>query len=262
MAIVRFIAGATTLSIAAALTGLFAGSVVACSGGADQSLFNGGAADSGASSNPNTDAGTFFPGDDQADDGGVAPACAPITSGTFSPNWKKPSAFAQGACSTAQMDGFYSACLSPPVDKATCEAFVKANGACATCLQSQETDATQGPVIWHADNAYYTMNIAGCIANEQKDLSPTGCGASYQALLECRESACTACFSHGSGSFTNFIACEQQAAQPCAPFSTAMHNACGDSIHDAGSPASICVPPSSTSSLDVYKRIAPLFCGQ
>jgi hypothetical protein len=260
MAIVRIIAGATTLSIAAALSGMLGASVVACGGSGDQSLFNGGTPDSGLPA-PGYDAGTFNTGN-QGDDAGEAPACIPITSGTFTPSWKKPTPFAQAACTAAQIDGFYSACLSPPVDKSTCESFVKANGACSTCIQSQEVDATQGPVIWHSQNAYYTMNIAGCIANEQKDLSANGCGASYQALLECRESACTACFSNGGGSFQNFIQCEQQAAEPCAPFSTAMHNACGDSIHDAGSPASACVPPASTSALDVYKRIAPLFCGQ
>src|SRR4029077_723199 len=105
------------------------------------------------------------------------------------------------------------ACLSPPIDAATCTAFIQANGSCASCLQSKETDAEYGPVIWHASNKYYTMNIAGCIANTENDTSASGCGAAYQAVLECKETACSACFAGANGSFSNFISCEQSAGQ-------------------------------------------------
>src|SRR5258708_3776670 len=104
MAIVRFIAGAGSCSIAAALT-----SIVGCSGNSDSSIFNG-TPDSGEAPQPVYDAGNFFPDDPGGDAGGPV-SCAPIGSGTFTPQWKPPAPFAQGACSTAQMDGFYNACL-------------------------------------------------------------------------------------------------------------------------------------------------------
>jgi hypothetical protein len=209
------------------------------------------------------DAGGTFQVGDSADGSAPAALCKPAASSSFTPTWQKPTAFAQGACSTAQIDGFYTACLAPPIDAATCTAFVSANGACATCISSQETDAQGGPVIWHASNRYYTMNIPGCIANMDHDTSATGCGAAYQAVLQCKEAACSTCFASQNGSFSNFSACEAQAGQgSCQKYGTALYNTCDAALHDAGSPIAACIPPSTSTAKDVYDRIAPMFCGK
>ena len=254
MAIVRFMVGVVGCSIAASLV-----SLVGCSGSNDGSVFDGGS-DMDAAPAPVFDAGTFAP-DDPTEDAGPT-SCAPISTGTFTPTWKQPAPFAQGACSDVQMDGFYTACLNPPVNPSTCDNFVQANAACAKCLQSDDTDTNQGPVLWHSSHAYYTMNLPGCIANAEQNLAPTGCGAAYQAALECKQSECSACFTPTSGSFTNFVACEQAAGKgDCATYNTQLHNACGDALHAAAASAAECIPATSATALDVYHRIAPLFCG-
>jgi hypothetical protein len=220
----------------------------------------GGSTDAGAGETaPVYDAGSFIPTDPAAD---AQTACAPISSGTFTPQWKQPAPFAQGLCSDAQIDGFYSACLSPPVNPAACDTFVQANGDCSKCIQSDDTDSNQGPILWHASRSYYTVNIPGCIANAEQNMSASGCGAAYQAVLECNQSECSACFTPTSGSFANFVACEKAAVKgDCAPFNDKLHTACADSLHDAAAPAAECVPAASAAAFDVYKRIAPLFCG-
>ena len=74
-------------------------------------------------------------------------------------------------------------------------AFVQANVACAACSSSRTTRPTPkyGPVIWHSkpDLLVSTTNIAGCIANEQVDGGTSGCGAAYQAVVQCKETACS-----------------------------------------------------------------------
>src|SRR5439155_3463658 len=81
MAIVRFVVGAVSVSLVAALGGL-----VACGGSADASLFNA-SPDAGSSPDPVFDAGTFVP--DPGDDGGdIAATCSPVVNTSFKPTWK------------------------------------------------------------------------------------------------------------------------------------------------------------------------------
>jgi hypothetical protein len=219
------------------------------------------AGDDAGSGTPNFDAGQLG----QPDTGSSAvvdATCNPAQlATTFKPTWRPPNGLRSGACSAQQISDFYDACLATPVDPAKCAAFTQANGTCASCLQSDDSDPSYGPVIWHAKHAFYTLNVPGCIANEQNDTSPQSCGAAYQADLECKQTACTGCFAVPNSSFAAFSACEKSAANECTTYATGLHNACGDAIHDAGSPATTCLPPSTTPAKDVYKLYAPLFCG-
>ena len=52
----------------------------------------------------------------------------------------------------------------PPISATACDAFVQGNGSCAPCLQSQDTDATSSAIVWHELMKYWTVNVAGCIA--------------------------------------------------------------------------------------------------
>ena len=271
MATVRINSGAVTVLLAAALgVGLTASSLVACGGSSDDaSLFQGGGdAAAEATPIPTYDAGTLV-GDPEADASTVAPTCTP-TKGAFTAQYVPPAPFKQAACSDAQIDAFYTACLASPIDAATCTAFVGANGACSSCLQSQETDATYGPVIWHASNKYYTTNVAGCIANAEHDTTTTGCAASYQAILQCNETACEACFAGANGSFANFVSCQQAAIKDvCLTYADDERVKCNTVLHpDAGAgdggptTATECVPPKGASGKDAYKQLAPLFCGK
>ena len=194
-------------------------------------------------------------------DGGQIP-CPPAPVTSFTPAWKPPVAFKSGACTSAQMSGFFDACLGASSSTGGCTTFVQSNTACAACLQSDETDSEYGPIVWHSNRTYYTTNIAGCIADEQADAGAAGCGAAYQAVIQCKETACSACLSAQNPSFSRFATCEGQAGTECASYSQTLESACGTALVDAASPVVVCIPPSGDTAEDAYLRLAPIFCGQ
>jgi hypothetical protein len=197
------------------------------------------------------------------DAGTLAPAiCDPASTASFQPMWQPPEAWKQNVCSTAQIAGFYAACLTPPISMSGCQTFVQANGNCAPCLQSQETDATAGAVVWHEQDRYWTVNVAGCIAWATGDATPAGCGATYGAAIACRQSSCNACWqAQGTtATFAEFSDCESLAGSTtCQTYAAAVPAKCG--TLDNG-PASVCMPSESATAQDAYMQIAPLFCGQ
>jgi hypothetical protein len=236
------------------------GALVACSGSTVDapSTFVDPAPDAGPP--PSSDGPTLA---QNLPDAGPSDASCPPTTvpASFTPTWRPPNAQHSGACSAQQMSDFYDACLTPPVDPATCAAYTQKNGTCAACLATDDTATSLGPVIWHQQRTFFTINVAGCIANEQADTSKTSCGAAYQGLLECKEVACNTCFSTPGATFHAFSVCENQAAPECTSFADTMHTTCGDAIHDGG--ASRCLPPpATTSAKTVFQIVAPLFCGQ
>jgi hypothetical protein len=229
----------------------------ACGGSGDASVFNQPAAEAGAPIQ--TDSGTTLgTGDDESNDGPCSPA--PLAA-SFAPVWKAPIASASGVCTASQIQGFYDACLGAGVTAAECTNFTGSNSSCASCLQSNDTDAKYGAVIWHDNRSYYTINLAGCIADEQKDMSSTGCAAAYQAVLQCKEAACTQCYDPSTGDFTRFAACEGNADSECSKYQAAEATACGGDLADASSPASACEPGPGANGEDAYLLVAPVLCG-
>lgn len=161
-----------------------------------------------------------------------------------------------------QITGFYAACLTPPITMQTCQAFVQANSNCASCLQSQETDATSAAIVWHEQERYWTVNVAGCIARAMGDPTATGCGAAYGAAIACRQSSCNACWeAQGtSATFQEFSNCESLAGSTtCQTYADAVPAKCGEL--DTG-PAGVCMPSSSATAQDAFMQVAPLFCAQ
>lgn len=233
----------------------------ACSG-ADPNQFPSGPKDAGAPPVTNGDSGSFT--NDAGTFGNTPPAvtCDPQSVGGFSPKWTPPEAWKQGACSATQIASFYTACLTPPISAQTCGAFVQANGSCATCLQSQDTDAKAAAIVWHEHQAYWTVNVAGCIANAMGDPSASGCGAAYSAAIACRQQSCNACWAAQgtTATFQQFATCEQQAgSSTCGTYASAVPTACGDLTTSA---AGVCMPQSGASAQAAYMQVAPLFCGQ
>jgi hypothetical protein len=227
--------------------------LVACGGSGSGGLFSAGTPDAGSTGDPDAGA-SLFPDSGIVLDGGSI-VCTPSAVGAFKPTWKGPAAVHSGACTTAQMPVFFDQCLDSGSTPAACAQWVQANASCASCLQSDDTATLYGPVIWHSNHAYYTTNIAGCLAAELGDTSPTSCAASYQAIVECKETACSACLSAGDPQ--GFSSCESAATSECGKLPTT----CVNDIRDAADPASTCVPPSGTSTRDAYLRLAPIFCG-
>lgn len=206
------------------------------------------------------DAGDLLNGFDA---GTTTPAvCTPASVASFTPAWQAPEPWKQNVCSTTQITGFYDACLTPPISMTTCQAFVQANGNCAPCLQSQDTDAKAAAIVWHEQDRYWTVNVAGCIALATGDASAQGCGATYGAAIACRQSSCNACWAAQgtSATFEEFSDCESLAGSTtCQTYADAVPAKCG--TLDNG-PAALCMPSESATAQEAYMQIAPLFCGQ
>jgi hypothetical protein len=198
-----------------------------------------------------------FPDDAGSGDAGV---CAPSAIAGFTPKYKAPAAPNLTACTTAQLDGYYSACLTAPLDPKKCADFKKTIGACGTCLDTTEDDPAFGAVVWHQQEKYFTVNIAGCIALKQTDTGMAGCGAAYESLLQCRRYSCDSCLSGTSASFQAFAQCQRAAGSTtCEDYYKKETAAC--TKLSTGTPADVCIPPSGSTLKDAFNRIAPIFCG-
>jgi hypothetical protein len=246
---------AIALGCAAALAAL-----TGCGGSGGTGIFEAPPEDAG-SWGPGVD-GSLYPTDARSLLEDVTPApCPPASVTTFKPTWKPPVASKSGACNQTQISSFFGACLGPTSSTAGCNAFVQANAACSTCLQTDDTDPEYGPVIWHENRLYYTTNIAGCIADEQADAGAGGCGAAYQAVVQCKESACSACLSATSPDFGVYATCESQAGTECQSFIHALTSTCGTALGDPNNPVALCIPPSTDTAEQAYLQLAPIFCG-
>jgi len=251
----RAIASCSLVSVAAI-------ALCACSGIGPGNIFPAPLPEAAPPAVDNGDAGDLVNGPGM-ETGSLTPAiCDPASVASFQPAWQAPEAWKQNVCSMTQISGFYTACLTPPISSAACQAFVQANGTCAPCLQSQETAATAAAVVWHEQDRYWTVNVAGCIAQATGDATTAGCGAAYGAAIACRQSSCNACWQAqgSSATFQEFSDCESLAGSTtCQTYAQAVPAKCGTL---SNGPASVCMPSSSATAQDAYMLIAPLFCAQ
>jgi hypothetical protein len=204
-----------------------------------------------------TDANTTFGEDAGPDDGGV---CAPSAITGFTAKYRAPAAPNLTACTAAQLDGYYAACLTQPLDEKKCTDFTAALGTCGTCLDTSDTAGAFGPVIWHDQDKYFTVNIPGCIALKQQDTGTAGCGAAYESLLQCNRRSCESCLVGVSATFKKFTDCQRDAkTTTCLDYYKKESAACAKL--STGTPADICIPPAGSTLKDAFKLIAPIFCG-
>ncbi len=232
--------------------GALVAGLVACSGGGPEESVFAPAPERQAESGP---AASFDPGATQG------PKCEMAAVDAFKPAVAKPAKLAQNACSAAELSGFFDACLAGAVDQRKCDDFKAAHGKCAACVESTEADAQQGPIVWRANRAYFTVNIPGCIAAVANDMAPTGCGYAYEAALQCQRAACSSCIGGGTVSFQPFSDCQKSAAgSVCKSAVSEQLSACGNI--KVGAPGGDCLPPSGSSApKDAYLVVAPKFCG-
>ncbi len=198
---------------------------------------------------------------DSGDGGRDAPTtCAPALPSGFVPAWKPP-AVDLTACKTAELTAYGAACLVQPYDAKKCDAYKTANAKCSVCVESDSAAAQLAPVLWHDGRSYYTLNLAGCIAIEGKDNTGTGCAAAYQTILSCKELSCDSCFAIQNPTFETFAACEKAAgAGVCATYGTTESQKCA-TVRDAAAPTSACFPGPTDTTLDLFMKLAPFFCG-
>jgi hypothetical protein len=190
------------------------------------------------------------------------PPCPPAPVTSFAPVWKPPVASKSGACTSGQISSYFDACLSPSSNPAGCSTYTQANTTCVSCLESDETAAQYGPVIWHSNRLYYTTNIAGCIADMQADGGADGCGAAYQGVVECKQAACSACMTPQTPVFSRYLTCENQAGTECESYIKTLTGTCGATLKDPSNPIAVCIPPQGDTPQDAYLRLAPMFCGK
>ncbi len=153
-----------------------------------------GKADSGV---VRADSGTTTP---TADAGVAAATCTPPdTTPTFSTPSALPAtaAWATGACQTATVGGFVTACLGSTSTKALCDSWKSANASCSSCLLTANNASAVGPFLVDpsitADDTNppglvqdgFGGSIQGCL-NHFK----AGCGEKYFGFANCLNAAC------------------------------------------------------------------------
>jgi hypothetical protein len=181
-------------------------------------------------------------------DAAPATSCAPVEAGACAPSaldggvvWIPPRII-HGACTTAQIDAFYAACVGPNRTDSMCSAYERdqATAACYGCIVSDIASPKLGPVVIFAvdGGGFITdLNVGGCIA--ALDPCNEACGRAVQRYVLCKFAACPAqCFPASA-----LAACAAQAATcPCADLYTAAED-CANVLTSMGSPAAVCDPP-------------------
>lgn len=226
--------------------------VVACSGDDKASVFT--PAEAGPAVDP-TPVTSFQDGGDDA----TTAACTPASVASFSPSPVGTKPLYEGVCTSAQLDAYYTACLTQPYSKTGCDAFKAANTACGACVDTADGDAQLGPVVWHDSRSWFTLNIAGCIATADK--SHAACGAAYDALLQCKRAACVQCFSASTASFDKFNQCEHDAGTTVCESYLKQQTADCTTMGDGG-PSDQCIPPGGSSLQAAFDILAPKYCGK
>jgi hypothetical protein len=231
----------------------------ACSGNDKESTFG-----SETNNEParDYDAGNFF--DDVRSDRDTRPSqCAPDPTTSYSPTWRPPTAFKQGACTQDEIDGYYQACLANIADPAPCAKFAADHAGCTKCIESKDTDANLGPVVWRQKRSYVTMNVEGCIARTLNNLDPNACGALYSAAIDCKRSLCSSCFELKEPSYQKFQTCQDSAKDLCQTYTNAWNDKCPVLRTTENNPgaADQCFPKENTTK-GAYFALAPLFCGK
>jgi len=186
--------------------------------------------------------------------------CPPQSTSAFTPPLYVPAGVDKGACTSAQIDAFFDACLASSSTDATCSAGFGASApaadiACGACLLTPQTTTSWGPVVSYSVGTV-SLNVAGCmeILGSANGLA---CARAYEAANACESYACANCTVTSSTSNTNHQLCVlAAAADGCASYEAAA--SCGNAEADGGATA-VCFQGDDFASR--FAVLAPLFCG-
>jgi hypothetical protein len=182
-----------------------------------------------------------------------ASACSPASVATFAPRWVAPKAHAS-ACTSTQIAS-YATCLASNNPSSTdCAPWNVVDGgedsACRACLvASSSTDGSWGPIVDF--EGVRQLNVAGCIALATGVGTGVGCAGDYEDLQGCEMQACAANCASSSAALADCVS--NADATGCSTYVGLSSCAA-----DAGLAAS-CIP-ASTSFVEVFQQIAPIFC--
>ena len=229
--------------------------VVACSSSPDSTFAPDPTKPDAAEDSP----GTFSEGGGPDATEGGPTSCSPSKPNPFTPVWKAP-ARSVAACSAAELKMYWDACLAnagKTETDGTCAAFKAAHATCGACA---EPDDQGGPIQWHANRNFYTLNVAGCIAIKQAgtDAGTAGCGEAFNASVDCSRQSCISCITQAK-SFALFQTCQNDVKVMglCKSFDTAATTACGTYTG-----ATSCFPTSSSEPQEAhFTRVVAITCG-
>lgn len=245
-----------SLAVLAGVVVAGSSSLVACSSSNDSTFGDG--VDSGP-----PDPGPISPlvpeaGADGGGEGG-AKQCTPSIPAEFKPSWTPPTKATPAKCTADELQGYWDACLKDASKKEPCVAFANAHKDCTACIEPADKS---GPVQWHQERLYYTLNVAGCIALQQPGKTgPDDCGGAYNAAVQCTRESCQGCFATG-GTFTEFSECQKKVSSQgvCASYQTVQSDAC-QGIKEAGKPTLQCFLGNGEALETLFVRVEGFFCG-
>jgi hypothetical protein len=205
--------------------------------------------------------GAFPTNDADPIDSGVTDAgpvsCPPSLPATFAPVWIAP--VQSTSCTSVELGMYFEAC-TPDVRAQTCKSWLAAHTTCGECIQRPDNS---GPIQIYRNGLFSTLNVAGCVAIEQKAQGGTEtCAKSYDAYAQCRRQSCDQCFDVPLATYSDFQACQLKAkSETCPSYDSAQAKACvGFTSADGGAPR--CFPSASESAAlsgdDAAKRSAAL----
>lgn len=190
--------------------------------------------------------------------------CEPTIKADYTANFVEPTPQGEGGpCTSTTVGTYYDECLATigkADHKTRCDAWKSANTACGNCI---EPTNNSGPIQWHRDRFYYTLNVAGCLAISQNKFEDTDCGFAYGAAVNCARDACTGCFETGMSTFDDFRECQKsaQGVGLCKSLETQQSSLCTGVTTAADTKQ--CFNENGKEEVRVhYTRVMSVFCGQ
>lgn len=150
----------------------------------------------GTDSGPGVDAGKKDTGgggmdaNNGGDTGPMPGQCTPGDVSSFNPTYI-PAIKPAMQCSTQVLTDFFTACIDPGATGTTCQTWQKANTSCNSCIITDSTAASWGPLVQIGNSlknfAGTYLNISGCYEAQGV---PTSCAQNIQFGLMCDAAAC------------------------------------------------------------------------
>ncbi|HEY3817482.1 MAG TPA: hypothetical protein VGL81_09940 [Polyangiaceae bacterium] len=182
----------------------------------------------------------------------AAATCAPASAAGWAPIWVPPTGASQGLCAPQDLADIYAACFGPDATDDTCSDYESNSPTCASCVLSDSTDASWGPVVVFAETT--AVNQPGCL--DLVDPDAADCAQAAESQTECEHALCDASCPVADG--PSFEAWEQCAAE-------ADQGACGGYdgtclsaalAGDAGG-----APCGGADFATAFANVATIFCG-
>ena len=204
-----------------------------------------------------TDASVQDAGGDATTIGDAGNTCSPGAITGFTPSWTPPTKFHQGKCVDKQIRELVACYFDAPGKPSNCPEILKEQD-CTACLFTSSVLAQAGPLVIEGKSA--RLNVPGCIATFEGDVSDKSCGAKYKAAADCALAACADnCPGEDAAAVAARTACAKQSLTTvCKSFADAA--ACSDDLLASDGKAAACA--AGNDFVESAVVLGKLFCGQ